>query len=92
MAPGALEPFEVRVGEGVLEDLRARLARTRWPSQPVEEGWELGVDVAYLRELCDYWGAHHDWRAFEARLNDLPNHRWGGLHLIWERSEGEGCL
>jgi pimeloyl-ACP methyl ester carboxylesterase len=90
MAPGALEPFEVRVGEEVLEDLRARLARTRWPSQPVEEGWELGVDVAYLRELCDYWGAHHDWRAFEARLNDLPNHRWGGLHLIWERSEGDG--
>ena len=45
----APEPFEVRVADEVLDDLRGRLARTRWPSQPAEEGWELGVDVAYLR-------------------------------------------
>ncbi len=51
------KPFEIAVAEEVLDDLRARLARTRWPSQPPEEGWELGVDVAYLRELCGHWAA-----------------------------------
>ena len=57
------------VAEQVLDDLRARLGRTRWPQQPAEEGWELGVDVAYLRELCGHWAGRYDWRALEARLN-----------------------
>jgi pimeloyl-ACP methyl ester carboxylesterase len=89
VAPDAPQPFEVRVADEVLDDLRDRLARTRWPSQPAEEGWELGVDVAYLRELCDHWAGRYDWRAFESRLNRLSNLRWSGLHLIWERSGGE---
>jgi pimeloyl-ACP methyl ester carboxylesterase len=84
------KPFEIAVAEEVLDDLRARLARTRWPSQPPEEGWELGVDVAYVRELCGHWAAGYDWRACESRLNELSNHRWNGLHLIWEKGEGEG--
>jgi len=88
--PGAVEPFEVRVAEQVLDDLRLRLGRTRWPEQPADEGWELGVDVAYLRELCGYWANHYDWRAFESRLNGFQNRRWNGLHLIWERSGGDG--
>jgi pimeloyl-ACP methyl ester carboxylesterase len=86
----ALEPFEVRVAEQVLDDLRSRLGRTRWPEQPADQGWELGVDVAYLRELCEYWANQYDWRAFESRLNSLGNRRWNGLHLIWERSGGDG--
>ena len=87
---GALEPFEVAVPDQVLDDLRDRLARTRWPSQPAEEGWGLGVDLAYLRQLCAHWAARYDWRAFESRLNRLSNHRWSGLHLIWEQSQGDG--
>ncbi len=50
----------------------------------------MGVDVAYLRQLCAHWAARYDWRAFESRLNGLSNHRWSGLHLIWERSQGDG--
>ena len=88
--PEALEPFEVRVDEQVLDDLRSRLGRTRWPEQPADQGWELGVDVAYLRDLCGYWANQYDWRAFESRLNGFPNRRWNGLHLIWERSGGDG--
>jgi microsomal epoxide hydrolase len=87
----ALEPFEVRVSEAVLNDLRFRLGRTRWPEQPPEQGWALGADVAYLRDLCGHWAEGYDWRAFEARLNELENLRWDGLHLIRERA-GEGGL
>ena len=88
--PGAVEPFEVHVGEQILDDLRSRLRQTRWPEQPAELGWELGVDVAYLRELCGHWANRYDWRAFESRLNGFQNRRWNGLHAIWERSGGDG--
>jgi microsomal epoxide hydrolase len=88
--PAALEQFEVSVAEDVLDDLGARLRRTRWPEQPADHGWELGIDIGYLRELCDHWADRYDWRAFESRLNGFRNLRWDGIHLIWERSGGDG--
>jgi hypothetical protein len=91
MAGDAPEPFEVRVRDDVLEDLRGRLARTRWPSQPVEESWGLVPISRTCALLAEHWAARYDWRAFEDRLNELSNRRWNGLHVIWERSEGEGC-
>jgi microsomal epoxide hydrolase len=85
-----VEPFRIAVPDAVLDDLRRRLALTRWPSQPPNEAWELGVDVAYLRALCEHWATRYDWRPCEAGLNELSNRRWNGLHLIWERGEGGG--
>ena len=53
-------------------------------------GWELGVDIAYLRALCDHWARAYDWRRLETRLNELDNRRWEGIHLIRQRGGGEG--
>jgi epoxide hydrolase len=72
MAP---RPFEIEVPSAVLDDLRERLGRTRWPEQIPATGWDYGVDVAYLRELCAYWRDGYDWRRWEARLNELPGFR-----------------
>ena len=49
------EPYEIAVPDAVLDDLRQRIARTRWPTQPPGTGWEHGADFAYLRELCEHW-------------------------------------
>jgi microsomal epoxide hydrolase len=82
-----LEAYEVSLRAEVVDDLRKRLARTRWAAQPAE-GWELGVDVGYLRQLCDYWANGYDPGRLPALLNRFGNHRWEGLHLIHERGEG----
>ena len=44
-----IEPYEIRVGDPTLDDLRDRLARTRFPDQIEDTGWEYGIDVGYLR-------------------------------------------
>ena len=82
------KPYEIAVPEAVLDDLRERLGRTRWPELTGSHGWELGADVDYLRDLCDHWADAYDWRATEVRLNALPNLTWDGIHL-W-RLEGNG--
>jgi pimeloyl-ACP methyl ester carboxylesterase len=82
----APQPYEIAVPDETLADLRERLARTRWPSQPEGIGWELGADLGYLRELCEHWATDYDWRQIEAALNGLSNWRWDGIHFIWERS------
>jgi pimeloyl-ACP methyl ester carboxylesterase len=83
----APQPYEIAVQEATLADLRERLARTRWPSQPAGLGWEMGADFDYLRALCDYWASAYDWRQIEQALNGLSNWTWDGIHFIWERAE-----
>ena len=72
---GELIPFHVEVPESELEDLRGRLARTRWAEAETVDDWSQGVPRAYLAELCRYWREGYDWRASEARLNEIPQFR-----------------
>jgi pimeloyl-ACP methyl ester carboxylesterase len=67
-----VRPFTVSVGDEVLDDLRLRLARTRWlPRLPVPD-WQAGVDPLYLAELVRYWEEGFDWHAREEYLNGFP--------------------
>src|ERR1700729_3297994 len=62
-------PFTLHVADSDIADLKARLARTRFPdSAPGEASnnpWAYGTDVAYLRGLVEYWRDGFDWRAEE---------------------------
>jgi pimeloyl-ACP methyl ester carboxylesterase len=66
-----IRPFRLEVPQAELDDLRERLARTRWPSELPGQGWSRGVPLDYLRELAEYWRTSYDWREHEARLNEL---------------------
>jgi pimeloyl-ACP methyl ester carboxylesterase len=66
------QPFTLHVPDSELEDLRARLARTRFPDSAPGDPWLYGTSVDYLRGLVDYWRDQFDWRAQEARLNAFP--------------------
>nr|MDT0656778.1 epoxide hydrolase [Micromonospora sp. DSM 115978] len=67
-----MTPYRIDVPQADLDDLRDRLARTRWPRQLPGDGWDRGVPVGALRELVEYWRTGYDWRAHEARLNEFP--------------------
>ena len=65
------ERFRVDVDDAVLDDLRDRLARTRFPDAIPGTGWEYGTPIDEVRDLVEYWRDEYDWRAAEARLNEL---------------------
>jgi pimeloyl-ACP methyl ester carboxylesterase len=67
-----VRPYRIEVPQDDLDDLRDRLARTRWPVQLPGAEWSRGVPVAYLKELASYWADGFDWRAQEKRLNEYP--------------------
>ncbi|TDD36420.1 epoxide hydrolase [Actinomadura sp. KC06] len=67
-----IRPFRIDVPEVRLQDLRDRLARTRWGAALPGGAWERGVPVDYLRDLVEYWRTSYDWRGHEAALNEIP--------------------
>jgi pimeloyl-ACP methyl ester carboxylesterase len=72
MATQDIRPFRINIPQTELDDLKARLANTRWPDELQGVGWSRGVPVGYLKELAEYWRATYDWRAQEAALNEYP--------------------
>lgn len=84
----AATPFKVAVPDADLADLKARLARTRWPDAVEGAGWRYGTDLDFLKSLVTHWRDRFDWRAAEARLNAFPQftaevdgHRLHFLHV-----------
>ncbi|HEY0738537.1 MAG TPA: epoxide hydrolase [Herpetosiphonaceae bacterium] len=69
-----IHPFTIDIAQADLDDLRARLAHTRWPDALPEVGWSRGVPLAYLKDLAEYWRTSYDWRAQEAQLNQFPQY------------------
>ena len=94
--PGAIRPFSIAVPDAVLEDLRERLARTRYPDQLEGAAWTYGTELSYLRELCDYWRTRYDWRVHERALNRFDHFRTEidglGVHFIHQRSRQEQAI
>lgn len=68
-----IRPFAAAVPQAALDDLKTRLANTRWPEKETVDDWDQGVPLAYARELAADWRDRYDWRRVEARLNALPN-------------------
>ncbi len=68
----SVRPFRVQVPQEALDDVRARLAATRWPDELPGVGDAYGVTVEYVRSLADHWLHRFDWRALEDRLNRYP--------------------
>ena len=92
----AIRPFRVEIPEQALDDLRRRIAATRWPSRELVTDRSQGVQLATLQELARYWTTEYDWRACEARLNALPQFTTGidgvDIHFIHVRSAHENAL
>ncbi|MFE5700766.1 epoxide hydrolase family protein [Rhodococcus koreensis] len=85
-----IRPIFVEVPESDLADLAVRLQSPRFPSHCHGDGWAHGTSTAYLRELVHYWRHEYDWRAVEAKINELPNFEFssskGPIHFVHVRS------
>jgi pimeloyl-ACP methyl ester carboxylesterase len=96
MSSDEVAPFRIDIPRDTLDDLRARLAGTRWPEAETVADWSQGVPLGYLRELCRHWADGYDWRVTEARLNRLPQFRTEvdglGIHLLHVRSPHPDAL
>jgi pimeloyl-ACP methyl ester carboxylesterase len=92
----AIRPFKVQVPQAALDDLRRRIAATRWPDKETVADQSQGAQLAKLQELVRYWGGGYDWRRLEAKLNALPQFVTTidgvDIHFIHVRSPHKSAL
>ena len=92
----AIRPFHIDVPQVEIDDLRRRIAATRWPERETVADDSQGVPLATMQELARYWATDYDWRPCEEKLNSLPQFitEIDGLdiHFIHVRSEHENAL
>jgi pimeloyl-ACP methyl ester carboxylesterase len=91
-----IRPFRIEVPDEQIDQLRRRIAATRWPSEELVEDRSQGVQLATMQALARYWATEHDWRACEARLNALPQFTTEidgvDIHFIHVRSPHDDAL
>jgi pimeloyl-ACP methyl ester carboxylesterase len=91
-----IRPFQIEVDEEQIDDLRRRIATTRWPANELVEDASQGVQLALLQELARYWAEDYDFGRLEARLNAVPQFMTEidglDIHFIHVRSEQANAL
>ena len=91
-----ITPFTYHAPQGALDDLKRRLAATRWPERETVADWSQGVPLARLRALVEYWRTAYNWRRFEARLNGFAQYRTEidglNIHFLHVRSRNANAL
>jgi hypothetical protein len=90
-----IRPFHLEITEDQIDDLRRRIAATRWPSKELVDDRSQGVQLATLKALADYWTSEYDFGRVEARLT-LPQFTTEidgvEIHFIHVRSQHEDAL
>ena len=88
----AAEPFTINIPDSLLDDLKARLERTRWPDELPGTEWDYGTNMTYLKELVEYWKTSFDWRGQEKLINSFSHFKADvdglGIHFIHEKGKG----
>ena len=91
-----IRPFHIEIPDEQIDDLRRRIAQTRWPTKELVADRSQGVQLRTLQELARYWMTDYDWRKAEAKLNALPQFTTEidgvDIHFIHVKSQHENAL
>lgn len=87
-----ITPFTIAIDDAELDSIKARIASFPWQYMPADEAWSFGANLNYMKEICDYWLKHYDWRKHEAQMNSFNNFKAVvdgiEMHFIMEKGSG----
>jgi pimeloyl-ACP methyl ester carboxylesterase len=91
-----IQEFSPPFSRVAVDDLRDRLARTRWVDRVHNSGWQYGFNLDFLQDLCHYWQNEFDWKSQLERFAEFRHYRFTldgiGIHFVHERGKGKNPL
>ncbi|KAJ0360302.1 hypothetical protein COL26b_014116 [Colletotrichum chrysophilum] len=98
----SIKPYKINVPDSAIENLHAKLDDAKLPSEiSLTDSWDYGVPVSHIKRLVNHWRNGFDWRAAEAKLNEIPQYTttisvdgFGDLdiHFVWQKSTQPGAV
>jgi epoxide hydrolase len=89
-------PSRLHVTQSALDDLKSRIAQTRWPDELRNSGNDYGATLSFVRDAAQYWRTGFDWRAQETKINVVPQFTTTidgqQIHFFHVRSTESGAL
>jgi pimeloyl-ACP methyl ester carboxylesterase len=84
--------FKCHIKQAAIDNLKFRIAQTRWTDEIIDSGWEYGANLNYMQELADYWLNSFDWRKVEDDINKYPNYitQIDGVKIHYLHIKGKG--
>ena len=91
-----IRPFTIEIPEADLEDLRARIAATRWPEKETVEDTSQGVQLATIQAVARYWatsttGASARRSSTPCRTSSPRSTGWTSTSSTFARSTRTRC-
>lgn len=96
-----ITPYQISVPDSQIEDLKARLALTKFPDELEQAGWDLGAPLGDVKRLVAFWKDKYDWRKAEAEMNKFPHFTTSiqvdgfeplKIHFIYQKSKVENAI
>ncbi|KAI1272010.1 microsomal epoxide hydrolase [Xylaria sp. FL0933] len=96
-----IKPYKINISESQIKDLKTRLSLAKLPDELDGAGWDMGAPLADVKRLAKHWETSHDWKAAEAKLNELPHFvteiqcdgfRPLAIHFVHIRSKVKGAI
>ena len=89
-----MQAFTSAIPQAVLDDLKTRIAHTRWPDEIAGSGWQFGASLPYMKELAGYWQHSYNWRKTEDEINAWPNYiaNVNGYKIHYIHIKGKGRI
>lgn len=96
----SVRPYQIHVPTSEVEGLNQRLLNSRIP-ELFEQNWERGPPAEDIKRISEYWRDQFSWRAFEDRLNQLPQYETTitlsgfepfQVHFIHQRSQSHDAI
>ncbi len=90
-----ITPFKIDTPRSDIEDLKSRLALTRWPDKETPDDWGQGIPLSYMKELQHYWLSEYDWESRVKNLNQWDGYKTEidglGIHFLHIKSTHENA-
>lgn len=88
-----IKEFNINVSSEQISEIKSKIENYPWSNVEENDGWKLGTNKNYLKELCKYWTSDFDWKNHENLINSFSNFKTNvdgiDIHFIKERGSGK---